>query len=344
MKTEGKRNDRISAALAELREAARKDLGTAWDQRLRSALNDEVDRILRARIAELRPRLEEAVQFDVGWRLAAELDTVAAAASERERRTLGEHWNRSVRRMLRYESEASWSTALSDAAKPFAADCAVFLIHGGVLEGAGASVPLENSPAFRNAIESRDTVVSMRTAGELSSEIAAARGASNSLRCYLFPIVAADRVPAVLYADGEAVDLNALEAISAIAGAAIAARAKPDPLAGIAPVPQATAEPLVAGEDELPEALRARQFARVRVAEIMLDRNGEVRAGRERRDLYAALSKEIDTAREAYSRTFALPDDYLHSELVRTLANGDATALGEGYPGPLPPAARPQSV
>lgn len=340
MKTEGKRNDRISAALADLREAARKDLGTAWDERLRAALHHEIDRILRARIAELRPRLEEAVQFDVGWRLAAELDAASAAASERERRALGEHWNRSVRRLLRYENEASWSAALSDAAKPFAADSALFLIHGGVLEGAGVSVPIEKAPAFCNTLESRDTVVAMRTPGELSTEIVGARGASKNLRCYLFPIVAGDRTPAVLYAEGEVVDVNALEAVSAIAGAAIAARAKPDPLAGIAPArPQAAAGPVPAREDESPEIMRARQFARVRVAEIMLDRNGAVHAGRERRNLYAVLSKEIDTAREAYARTFALPDDYLHSELVRTLANGDAAALGEGYPGPLPPAA-----
>ncbi|HWR53281.1 MAG TPA: hypothetical protein VN428_19400 [Bryobacteraceae bacterium] len=344
MKTEGKRNDRISAAVAELREAAGKDLATAWNERLRAVLYDEVDRILRARIAELRPRLEEAVQFDVGWRLAAELDAASAAAGERERRALGEHWNRSVRRLLRYENEASWAAALADAAKPFAQDVVVFLVRGGVLEGAGLSVPVEKAPAFRNALESRDTVIAMRTAGELSDEIAAARGASRKLRCCVFPVVAADRVPAVLYADGESVDVNALEAITAIAGVAIAARAKPDPLAGIAaaaPQAAAGAPPLV---DDSPETLRARQFARVRVAEIMLHRNGAVRAGRERRDLYSALEKEIDTAREAYARTFALPDDYLHSELVRTLANGDAATLGEGYPGPLPSGVQSQSV
>lgn len=344
MNTEGKRNDRIPAALADLREAARKDLGKALDERLRAILHEEVDRILRARIADLRPRLEEAVQFDVGWRLAAELDAATRSASERERRALGEHWNRSVRRLIRYESEASWAAALADAAKPFAPDSAVFMVHGGMLKGASVAVPVESSPAFRNAIESRDTVIAIRTPGELSAEIIAARGASKSLRSYLFPIVVGDRVPAVLYADGEAVDVNALEAVSAVAGAAIASRAKPDPLAGISPVPQAGAVPRTATDDETPEISRARGFARARVAEIILDRNGAVRAGRQRRDLYAVLSKEIDTAREAYSRTFALPDDYLHLELVRTLANGDAAALGEGYPGPLAPAARASSL
>jgi hypothetical protein len=47
----------------------------------------------------------------------------------------------------------------------------------------------------------------------------------------------------------------------------------------------------------------------------------------------------IDTARESFRKKFfsATPTmvDYLHLELVRTLANDDPELLGNDYPGPL---------
>jgi len=64
-----------------------------------------------------------------------------------------------------------------------------------------------------------------------------------------------------------------------------------------------------------------------------------VRDGRAQSDLYAALKDEIDGTRETYRHDFLTPcesmADYLHLELVRTLANNDAALLGPSYPGPL---------
>jgi hypothetical protein len=63
-----------------------------------------------------------------------------------------------------------------------------------------------------------------------------------------------------------------------------------------------------------------------------------VKDGRERRDLYSALRKEVDQGREQFRQDFlSAPTmiDYLHVELVRTLANDDASLLGPDYPGPL---------
>jgi hypothetical protein len=64
-----------------------------------------------------------------------------------------------------------------------------------------------------------------------------------------------------------------------------------------------------------------------------------VRAGRAQRNLYSALKQEIDSAREDFRSNFtsaspAMPD-YLHLELIRTLANNDVAVLGEDYPGPI---------
>jgi hypothetical protein len=84
---------------------------------------------------------------------------------------------------------------------------------------------------------------------------------------------------------------------------------------------------------------RAQRFARVRVAEMRLFQGDAVQAGRAGRNLYDALRKSIDAAREAFRLSFFAPCssmvDYLHLELVQTLANDDPDLLGNNYPGPM---------
>jgi hypothetical protein len=64
-----------------------------------------------------------------------------------------------------------------------------------------------------------------------------------------------------------------------------------------------------------------------------------VQSGRTKRDLYGALRQRIDDTRTAfhdqYFTTCPSMVDYLHLELVRTLAHDDADLLGKDYPGPL---------
>jgi hypothetical protein len=85
--------------------------------------------------------------------------------------------------------------------------------------------------------------------------------------------------------------------------------------------------------------VRAQRFARVRVAELRLYQSAEVKLGRAERNLYGALRAEIDAAREEFRREHlgGCPSmvDYVHLEIVRTLANDDDTLLGGEYPGPL---------
>ncbi len=86
-------------------------------------------------------------------------------------------------------------------------------------------------------------------------------------------------------------------------------------------------------------SLSAQRFARVKVAEIQLYQAPAVKAGREARNLYGSLQAHIDAARGAFRERYLTPGhevgDYLHAELVRELANDDATLLGPGYPGPM---------
>jgi hypothetical protein len=85
--------------------------------------------------------------------------------------------------------------------------------------------------------------------------------------------------------------------------------------------------------------LRAQRFARVKVAQLRLYKSEEVKAARAGQELYAVLREDIDRARAEYEAEFTgkTPTmlDYLHLELLSTLANDDAAAFGKDYPGPL---------
>jgi hypothetical protein len=108
--------------------------------------------------------------------------------------------------------------------------------------------------------------------------------------------------------------------------------------AGRRPTEETAIGPNLSKEEEKLH-LRAQRFARVRAAEIRLYKSHAVQDGRARKKLYSELKDEIDSARAAYGReylhTSASMPDYLHLELVRTLANEEVAALGEEYPGPL---------
>jgi hypothetical protein len=77
----------------------------------------------------------------------------------------------------------------------------------------------------------------------------------------------------------------------------------------------------------------------VQVAEMRLYKSQAVKTGRIERDLYGALREDVDRARDAFRQDFltASPTmvDYIHLELLRTLANDDVELLGPTYPGPL---------
>jgi hypothetical protein len=81
----------------------------------------------------------------------------------------------------------------------------------------------------------------------------------------------------------------------------------------------------------------ARRFARLLVSEIKLYNEQKVKDGRDQGDLYNRLHDEIDRSRQMYDKrvhpSVAPRYDYFHQELVNTLAEGDATKLGAGYPG-----------
>jgi hypothetical protein len=87
-------------------------------------------------------------------------------------------------------------------------------------------------------------------------------------------------------------------------------------------------------------AAEARLAARLLVSEIKLYNEQDVRDGRGASDLYVRLQKQIDQGRDQYRQRVgngAVSRDYYHEELVRVLADGEASRLGSNYPGPATP-------
>jgi hypothetical protein len=95
--------------------------------------------------------------------------------------------------------------------------------------------------------------------------------------------------------------------------------------------------PIEVGEEERRLHNDARRFARLLVSEIKLYNEQKVKEGRSQNNLYDRLREDIDRSRQMYDKRVAPPvaarHDYFHQELVNTLAEGDTSKLGEGYPG-----------
>jgi hypothetical protein len=90
-------------------------------------------------------------------------------------------------------------------------------------------------------------------------------------------------------------------------------------------------DPARVGSDLGEEDASARRYAKLLVSEIKLYHQNDVAAGCRERDLAARLGGEIARARVLYEQRVPLEvqhrADYFHEELVRTLADGDASLL-----------------
>ncbi len=296
----------------------------------------------------LRRLLEDRVS-----QLLADADSVAGESRNRAVRECADRLNQSVRRLRQAETSADLGATLVDAAAAFATGAALFVVEGqsARLENvrgveaeelpARFEIPLAAAPALAGVIETRDPVTAAALPSQISEALVDLLGHSPDIRVSLVPIVAGAGVPAILYAWGSAEE-SALELLAQVASAVWTALAappvrQPEPLVAIAPAAPSAWELL--SPEEQQTHLRAQRFARVQAAEMRLFESEALQTGRSQRNIYGALGKSIDAARSQFREKFFAVSpgmlDYLHLELVRTLANDDAALLGPDYPGPL---------
>ncbi len=311
----------------------------------------------------LRKLLEERLR-----QLIVDTEHVFAESCDRAGHDMADQLNQAVRRIRQSADLEDLGATLLEATEAFCPLAALFGVSGDSVAGErihgvpasvarafdSLSIPLSAAPALAGAINSRDPVITATTSGEVSAELVEMLGHTPLGRASIFPVVAGERVTVLLYAwgtvQGPAIELLTQVASSVWAGLTVPAVPEPaaSDLVTIAPAPApdeppAQPKPAVSWDQLPPEEqrvhLRAQRFARVQVSEMRLFKPDAVQSGRADRDIYQALRSEIDAARATYRANYftACPSmlDYLHLELVRTLANDNPELLGGDYPGPL---------
>lgn len=274
------------------------------------------------------------------------VETFFAETRKDARSEVATDLNQAVRRLRQSATLDELAATLADTAARFADGALVLLVSGGTAksEKMGLEIPLTSAAALAGAVESQDPVTAIASATEVSAALVERLGHGPDARAYIHPIVVKGGVPALLYAWG-AVEAAAVELVSQVAAAVWAEPIPPPPvveLVSIAPLPTVK-KPASGWESLTPEEqqvhLRAQRFARVHVAAMRLQEGAAVQTGRLRRNLYEALRGPIEASRELYRKDFFTncPSmvDYLHLELVHTLANDDVELLGKDYPGPM---------
>jgi hypothetical protein len=314
---------------------------------------EQADTKLREELAQQDHRAQEMIAAAV----AASREDVRSADLSASERLI-----EAVRAMDRERSLSAILDNLASCAGREVARVGLLLARAGELRGwrfigfgpafeaaATIVIPHEESGIIAEAIRTGDAI-SSDTSGALAAPVfAALPGGRESLAV---PVTMGGDVIAVLYADqgtgGEAAQrpstltwpdaleimarhaarcLEAATAITAVRALterpAAAATRRPSDKAGAVP-----ASPTQGDEDDA-----ARRYARLLVSEIKLYHEVDVVAGRREHDLGTRLGVEIARARVLYDQrvpaTVRDHGDHFQDELVRTLANGDASLLGQ---------------
>jgi hypothetical protein len=295
--------------------------------------------------------------------LVDDVERAAADAARSARHDCANQLNQALRRLSQATNPADLADTLADAAAQFSGGAAVLTIDNGVATiesvrpmsggraAAGSQTELDAAPALLAAIQSREPVIAAAAEAEVGATLALLAASAGDDRMAVFPVTGDHEVPAIACAWG-AVEAAALEVLAQVAAAewerlaraAIQAAVQAAAEAEAAAAPLVNIAPAEGSWDSLPAAekrihLHAQRFARVRVAQWRLRDGAAVRTARGRGDIYRELKAQIDEARSSFHSEFfaGCPSmlDYLHLEMVHTLANDDAELLGKDYPGPL---------
>lgn len=279
-----------------------------------------------------------------------EIEQTAAVAA---RSQLVESLNQGLRRIRETETLEAAAIVAVELTGEFAPRCAIFSFqdseaHAVAARGLGdlpIAFPPDAGAAFRTCVETKDPVIAIATASEISQVLIERIKPSLEDRVFLIPLTVRTEVKGILFAVGAA-QLPQLELIAGMTALQMeSVTDKPAPqrkdlvaIGGIAPAATARKTWTDLSPDLQALHLRAQREARLQVARIRLEHSAALRAGTQKSDIYGALSAPINAARESFRRDFiaASPTmvDYLYLEIVRGLAQGRESLLGSQFPGP----------
>jgi hypothetical protein len=348
--------------------AFRADVADEHDGALAAARAETDERLARARadaeqrLASARAQAEEdlARTLEAARQEAAQatgLALVDARAAERQAElALAERLADAVRRLDAARSLTDALDVLVDAAGREVPRVAVFVARGTTLSGWRGSgfsrdddprqleIPLDQAGLLSRAVRATSTIA---TADALSGEsnLTPFGSLPSTSAAVAVPLRVGGETVAVLYADNvssrgheapsawpEGVEVLARHAARCLEVLTIARVTQPLVMPASPPTPRYTPLPrgYQVGHDDDDDA--ARRYARLLVSEIKLYHEPAVTQGRRDRNVLERLRLEIDRARRLYDErvpaAILASTDYFNQELVRTLANGDATLLG----------------
>ncbi len=211
----------------------------------------------------------------------------------------------------------------------------------------------------------QDRMPAAAAAAEFDSKFVSAVGNPTDGNAVVLPLVVKEKVAALMYADAGTGDgtldpsalhllvraagqwLEVLALRKAGGGAAAAAEPEKEPqpepppkapprAAEPPPPPPKPPEPEIPAEDQEVHK-KAKRFSKLLVDEIKLYNQGKVNEGRQKRDLYDRLKEDIEKSRATYEKRYgqtpASSGDYFNREVIRILAENDASLLGGNFPG-----------
>ncbi len=313
--------------------------------------HDNAEAKAREEVAQLEHRVHEKVEAAV----AASREDLRSADLGASERLID-----AVRAMDRDRSLTEILDSLASCAGRETARVGLLLWQEGKLHGwrfigfgpafdaaATIVIPHEESGIIAEAIRTGDAISSDTSGALAAPAFAALPGGREGLAV---PVTMNGDVIAVLYADQgtgaeaaqrpssltwpDAIEILArhaarcLEAATAITALRVLTER---PATAARPLSPDTASAAPTSQNDADEM--ARRYARLLVSEIKLYHEADVVAGRRERDLGTRLGVEIARARVLYDQRVppSLRDhtDHFHDELVRTLASGDASLLGQ---------------
>ncbi len=316
----------------------------------------EISELLNARTEDLRGALLQELKQRLETGMAASTDQL----------------NNAIETIQQLTVQTDILRALLDGAARFAGRVALFIVKGSALNGwqsrgfadedAVRTMTLDASQGLAGRVI-RDCNAVAAAAQDFNARFIEQQGSPSDGNAWLLPLIVRDRVPALVYCDagkGRALDSSALRVLvratgqwleilaarkvtgstTAVESPVAAPAGMPAPSVPVQAVPSApTAE---ASTDHLPPEekelhVKARRFAKLLVDEIRLYNQAKVNEGRQNRSVYQLLREDIEKSRETYNKryggTSVATASYFSQEVVRILADNDASLLGSDFPG-----------